>query len=161
MPVDKKPAAQALPARFEETSKQLLSRERGISHFGGKKGCRSVAYYPIAREAAKKIDWPAFSKDCQLGKFGVHAKHFDWVDFFAGAKNGVPADPYKFVDDMTVNGIVVSDDTAAGVQQVTSSLIPVAYAAASTAGVEDTDPPVEENPDGTGAGGGKQRPPGS
>lgn len=57
-------------------------------------------HHPIERSLANLIDWPRFQADCVAGKWGPHAASFDWSAFS-------PADPYSFVDDQTVNGLLL------------------------------------------------------
>ena len=57
-------------------------------------------HYPIERSLADMIDWNLFKTDCLEGKWGSHAKAFDWDSFN-------PSDPYSFVDDQTVNGMIL------------------------------------------------------
>ena len=54
-------------------------------------------HYPVERSLATAWDWPRFIRDCKAGAWGAHAQAFDWDRFD-------PANPYAFVDDMTVNG---------------------------------------------------------
>jgi hypothetical protein len=81
-------------------------------------------HFPVERSLANMWDWERFSVDCKAGRWGPHAQSFDWEKFFEGARieqrecivNGhqftvtrkVPRDPYLFVDDMTVNGLLLS-----------------------------------------------------
>ena len=104
---------------FLRTRKELIARMRGRCWVSGMTAEESghpleAHHYPIERCFATAIDWPRFAKECQAGEWGPYAKAFDWVAFFVGCKTvvradtGLPyvevADPYLFVDDMTVNG---------------------------------------------------------
>ena len=57
-------------------------------------------HHPIERSLANLIDWSRFKADCLAGKWGPFARGFDWAGFD-------PADPYTFVDDQTVNGLLL------------------------------------------------------
>jgi hypothetical protein len=114
-------------ALFERTRKQLIEREGGRCFISGMTADELGAplqahHHPVERCFAEIIDWSAFATDCKAGRWGTHAQAFDWDAFFAGAKTMtvagetplhddytylVPADPYLFVDDMTVNGLLL------------------------------------------------------
>jgi len=88
---------------FERTKKLLIDREGGrcfVTNMTAEElGAPLQAHHhPVERCFATKWDWPRFAADCQRGIWGPHAQAFDWANF-DGEK-----DPYKFVDDMTVNG---------------------------------------------------------
>lgn len=53
------------------------------------------------------IDWTRFRADCEAGLWGPHAKAFDWT---AVDRIG----PLAFVDDMTVNGLLLCKDHHVG-----------------------------------------------
>lgn len=57
-------------------------------------------HHPIERCFAEEIDWELFKKDAQAGEWGPKIQAFDWDHFD-------PKDPYTFVDDMTVNGMLI------------------------------------------------------
>lgn len=57
-------------------------------------------HHPVERSLANMIDWDLFRSECQAGMWGAHAQGFDWSKFD-------PADSYTFVDDMTVNGLLL------------------------------------------------------
>lgn len=61
-------------------------------------------HHPIERSLANMIDWQRFAADCKVGRWGAHAQAFDWANF-DGNK-----DPYQFVDDQTVNGLLLCAD---------------------------------------------------
>ncbi|WP_087688026.1 hypothetical protein [Pandoraea sp. PE-S2R-1] len=63
-------------------------------------------HHPIERSTANLIDWPRFTEDCRSGVWGERASAFDWDGFLAAQ----PLDPYRFVDDMTVNGMLLCKD---------------------------------------------------
>jgi hypothetical protein len=60
-------------------------------------------HHPIERSFAEMIDWRLFAADCRAGKWGPACAAFDW-DAFLGAQ---PFNPYAFVDDMRVNGLLL------------------------------------------------------
>ncbi|MBV8060455.1 MAG: hypothetical protein JO253_02875 [Alphaproteobacteria bacterium] len=92
---------------YQKTSASLESRERGKCMVTRQRGKLDIVYYPIPREAAESIDWAMFHAACAAGIWGEAARRFDWVAFFDGATNGVPVDPYQFVDNMLVNGLLL------------------------------------------------------
>lgn len=114
-------------ALFERTRKQLIERERGRCFISGMTAEQLGApleahHHPIERCFAEIIDWSRFSADCKAGHWGSRAQAFDWDKFFVGGKAvtipgktpldpgvtyQVPLDPYLFVDDMTVNGMLL------------------------------------------------------
>ena len=55
---------------------------------------------PIERSLANMIDWDLFRADCESGAWGIFASNFYWSKFDAN-------NPYSFVDDMTVNGLLL------------------------------------------------------
>lgn len=108
---------------FTRTRLELIERERGRCWLTGMTAAESGApleahHYPVERSFAEGWDWPRFAKDCQAGRFGPYAKSFDWVAFFVGSQTiqredtGKPfvkvVDPYLFVDDMRVNGMLLA-----------------------------------------------------
>ncbi|WP_257757935.1 hypothetical protein [Burkholderia glumae] len=56
-------------------------------------------HHPIERSLAELIDWDRFKFDAQSGFWGERIKAFDWDHF---------NDWTQFVDDMTVNGMLLS-----------------------------------------------------
>jgi hypothetical protein len=58
---------------------------------------RSITH-PIERSFAEMIDWDRFKFDAQAGVWGEAIKAFDWDNF---------TDWTQFVDDMTVNGMLL------------------------------------------------------
>jgi hypothetical protein len=58
-------------------------------------------HFPVERSLATAWDWPKFIADCRAGKWGVYAQAFHWEGF------DPVSDPYKFVDDMRVNGLLL------------------------------------------------------
>lgn len=104
-------------ALFRRTRQQLIDREGGRCAICGRTQEETghpleAHHHPVERSLATAWDWPHFIADCMAGKWGPSAQHFDWEGFMDGATmqqfDGyqmlVPVDPYKFVDDMTVNG---------------------------------------------------------
>lgn len=57
-------------------------------------------HHPIERSLMNMIDWPRFAADARAGMWGPAAAAFDWNRFD-------PAHPESFVDDMTVNGLLL------------------------------------------------------
>ncbi len=87
---------------FHQTKQKLIEREGGRCWVCGRTAEESghpleAHHHPIERSLANMIDWDRFPADCRAGIWGEYARGFDWSAFD-------PADPYTFVDDMTVNG---------------------------------------------------------
>lgn len=90
-------------ALFERTRKELLERESGRCFI-----CNATAeeaghpleahHHPIERSLAEMIDWDRFKLDAQSGFWGERIRAFDWDHF---------TDWTQFVDDMTVNGLLL------------------------------------------------------
>ena len=88
---------------FTRTRKWLIEREGGRCFI-----CNQTAeetghpleahHHPIERSLAEMIDWVRFKLDALAGFWGAHIQAFDWVNF---------KDWTQFVDDMTVNGMLV------------------------------------------------------
>jgi hypothetical protein len=95
---------------FVHTKKALAARDGNRCWICGfppeKVGPLEAHHYPIERSLAMMIDWNLVKKDCDAGEFGLTqaqrdaAKVFDWSTFD-------PADPYTFVDNMLVNGVLL------------------------------------------------------
>lgn len=101
--------ARTTTALFVRTKKLLIEREGGRCFVSGQTAEESghpleAHHHPIERSMAEMIDWHLFAIDCKAGLWGVHAQAFDWNAFFACD----PIDPYRFVDDMTVNGMLLA-----------------------------------------------------
>lgn len=114
-------------ALFEHSRKLLIEREGGRCFISGMTAEQLGApveahHHPVERCFAEVIDWSRFATDCKAGHWGPHAQAFDWDGFFKGARQMtvagetplhpdytylIPADPYLFVDDMTVNGLLL------------------------------------------------------
>jgi hypothetical protein len=115
---------------FHRTRATLIERSRGRCYISGMTAAElgqplEAHHFPLERCFATAIDWQRFSDDCKAGEWGPYAQAFDWAGFFEGAtietvaipaKDGMPAhaetflipvDPYRFVDDMTVNGLLL------------------------------------------------------
>lgn len=93
---------------FTHTRAALIERERGRCFVCGGTEQDSghpleAHHHPIERSTANMIDWPRLAEDCRAGVWGPIAQSFDWDGFLAAQ----PFDPYRFVDDMTVNGMLV------------------------------------------------------
>jgi hypothetical protein len=90
-------------ALFERTRKALIARAGGRCFI-----CNATAeesghpleahHHPIERSFAEMIDWDRFKFDAQAGVWGEAIKAFDWDHF---------TDWTQFVDDMTVNGMLL------------------------------------------------------
>lgn len=94
---------------FLKSRLALIAREGGRCFVSGMTAEQSghpleAHHHPIERSFANMIDWERFAADCKLGVWGPHAQAFDWPAFL----NASPFDPYKFVDDMTVNGLLLA-----------------------------------------------------
>lgn len=92
-------------ALFTHSKKRLIDRDGGRCYV-----CQCTAeesghpleahHHPIERSFANMIDWTLFRIDCEAGMWGPHAQAFNWDSFS-------PDDPYLFVDDMMVNGMLL------------------------------------------------------
>lgn len=122
--------ARTTTALFARTKKALLERDGARCFICGATEASSghpleSHHHPVERSLANMIDWQRFAADARAGRFGPHAQAFDWDGFMADAKpmtlnllpHGdepagtvevlIPADPMRFVDDQTVNGIAL------------------------------------------------------
>jgi hypothetical protein len=129
--------ARETTALFRRTRQQLIEREKGRCYVSGLTAAQlghplEAHHHPIERSMANMIDWERFATDCKAGHWGPYAQSFDWDTFFHGAKvehvhvpamDGeeaytvtmkTPVDPYLFVDDMTVNGMLLGRDYHTG-----------------------------------------------
>jgi hypothetical protein len=130
----------ATTALFRRSREQLIAREGGRCWVSGLTAEQLGApleahHHPIERSMANMIDWQRFATDCKAGIWGPHAKGFDWDGFFEGAttqrvevpaQDGeeaytvtlvIPRDPYLFVDDMTVNGLLLGKEYHTGLNE--------------------------------------------
>lgn len=103
---------------FEHSKKLLIEREGGrcfITNMTAEEiGAPLQAHHhPVERCFATAWDWPRFAEDCKAGKWGQHAQAFDWNSFLSAQ----PFDPYRFVDDMTVNGMLLGPGPHIGKDQ--------------------------------------------
>jgi hypothetical protein len=90
-------------ALFERTRKELIESGGGRCFI-----CNATAeesghpleahHHPIERSMAELIDWDRFKADAQAGVWGEKVRAFDWDNF---------TDWTQFVDDMTVNGLLL------------------------------------------------------
>lgn len=90
-------------ALFERTRKELIAREGGrcfvCNQTPEETGHPSEAHHhPIERSLAELIDWDRFKADALAGVWGEKIRAFDWDHF---------TDWTQFVDDMTVNGMLL------------------------------------------------------
>lgn len=92
---------------FVRTRKDLIEREAGCYVCGKDAEESGVAleahHHPIEWCMAGMIDWDLFRSDCEVGIWGKAAQAFDWSSF-------CPSNPYTFVDDMRVNGMLLCKD---------------------------------------------------
>ena len=96
---------------FEHSKKALAARDGNRCWISGETpeeaGPLEAHHFPIERSTAMGIDWALVRRDCEAGEFGLTqgqrdaAKAFDWSTFD-------PADPYPFVDNMLVNGLLLA-----------------------------------------------------
>ncbi len=91
---------------FEKTRQVLIERVGGRCFICNKTEEElgeplQAHHYPVERSLATAWDWEKFAADCKAGKWGIYAQAFHW--------EGKPLteDPYRFVDDMTVNGLLL------------------------------------------------------
>jgi hypothetical protein len=124
-------------ALFRRTRELLIAREHGRCFVSRRTAAQlghplEAHHHPIERSMAEMIDWDRFSLDAKKGMYGPHAAAFDWEGFFEGATMQrvevpatddeeaytvtmrIPRDPYLFVDDMTVNGLLLGKDYHTG-----------------------------------------------
>lgn len=124
--------ARKTTALFERTKRALFERDGARCYVCGRSAEQSgqpleAHHHPIERSMANMIDWERFAADAKAGKWGPHAAAFDWHAFFDGAEIVTmpaatdpttgehfpavayrrPRDPMLFVDDQTVNGLVL------------------------------------------------------
>lgn len=123
--------ARVTTALFSRTRKVLIEREGGRCWVSGMTAEEAghpleAHHHPVERSMANMWDWERFAVDCKAGRWGTHAQGFDWDGFFKDSTletvhvpamdseeaytitRRVPVDPYVFVDDMTVNGLLLS-----------------------------------------------------
>lgn len=98
-------APRTTTALFVHSKILLLEREGARCFVCGATAASSghpleAHHHPIERSLANMIDWKRFASDCKRGEWGKYAQAFAWDAFD-------PDDPYSFVDDMTVNGLVL------------------------------------------------------
>jgi len=85
---------------FERTRKLLIAAVEGKCWICGETEDPEAHHFPVERSLATAWDWVKFQEDCKAGLWGERAKGFDWSTFD-------PKDPYTFVDDMMVNGLLL------------------------------------------------------
>lgn len=99
-------APRTTTALFVHSKRELLAREGARCWICG---CTAeetghpleAHHYPVERSLATAWDWPRFIRDCRAGAWGAPAQAFDWGSFDPAT------DPYAFVDDMRVNGMLL------------------------------------------------------
>lgn len=96
-------------ALFIRTRKSLIEREGGRCWICGRTEEESghpleAHHHPVERCFAEEIDFGLVRADALSGHLGPHPQAFDWVAFQA------QPDIYQFVDDMTVNGLLLCKD---------------------------------------------------
>ncbi len=99
-------APRTTTALFERSKKALVERQGGRCYICGRTAEESghpleAHHYPVERSLATAWDWPRFIRDCKAGAWGPYAQAFDWDGF------DPTSDPYRFVDDQTVNGMLL------------------------------------------------------
>jgi hypothetical protein len=92
---------------FEKTRKQLIERENGKCHICGRTEEQSghpleAHHHPIERSLTNSVDWNLVRKDFP---------DFDWNEF------DEKGDPYLFVDNMLVNGMLLCKDHHTGLNE--------------------------------------------
>lgn len=102
-----KPRGAATPL-FHKTKQALIDREGGRCQMSGMSAEESghpleAHHWPVERcfAEAGMVDWALFAEQAKAGRYGPHAKAFDWASF----------DPEKwetFVDDMRYNGLLLA-----------------------------------------------------
>ena len=90
---------------FHRTRLALIEREGGRCWICGRTEVEcgeplEAHHHPIERCLAGMIDFARLRADCEAGVYGPHAQGFDWGGFDG-------SDPYVFVDDMRVNGLLL------------------------------------------------------
>lgn len=84
---------------FVHSRKELIATGKGCFICGATEALEAH-HHPIERCVAEMIDWPRFIADAKAGFWGPAIAGFDWDHFD-------PANPYVFVDDMRVNGLLI------------------------------------------------------
>lgn len=89
---------------FRKTREELLQLQPGCWCCGAKEGLEAH-HFPIERSLAGLVDWALVTKDAKegnLGKTPEQRKAAASFDF-----TGIEDDPYRFVDNMLVNGLIL------------------------------------------------------
>ena len=97
---------------FKDSKQLLIKRVGGRCWVCNKTALESglpleAHHHPIERSLANMIDWDLFKTDCEAGIWGHYTAAFNWDKFDAN-------DPYPFVDDMTVNGLLLCKEHHTG-----------------------------------------------
>lgn len=112
---------------FRKTREQLIERDK-VCFISGQTeeeaGSLEAHHSPVERSFANMIDWKLVERDALAGELGFNqaqrdaARLFDWNGFFDGATvetlpgkkrtTLIPKDPYLFVDNMMVNGVLLA-----------------------------------------------------
>jgi hypothetical protein len=82
---------------FERTRRELIERDK-VCYICGSTESLQAHHFPIERSLTDMIDFGKFKADCLAGRWGKAAWGFDWENL---------KDPYDFVDDMLVNGLLL------------------------------------------------------
>ena len=91
---------------FTHTRKQLIERDGGKCWIcGAQDHAIEAHHYPIERSLAGMVDWRLVELDAKAGELGATQAQRDAAKAFDFA--GIDADPYRFVDDMRVNGLLL------------------------------------------------------
>ncbi len=89
---------------FKHTRVKLLAIQPRC-YVCGTKEHLEAHHYPIERSMANMTDWKKVQADALDGNLG--ATHEQRSNANAFDFNGLDSDPYRFVDDMTVNGLIL------------------------------------------------------
>lgn len=94
---------------FSHSRKELLQRDDAQCWVCGRSpdeaGPIEAHHYPIERSLAGMVDWRLVELDAKAGELGATQAQRDAAKAFDFA--GIDADPYRFVDDMRVNGLLL------------------------------------------------------
>jgi|ERR1700744_264068 len=105
--------ARKTTALFERTRKLLIERERGRCYICGETAEESghpleAHHHPIERSMSELIDWDAFKATALAGHLGAAIQAWDWGSFKTWE---------QFVDDMTVNGLLLCKSHHVGIDE--------------------------------------------
>jgi hypothetical protein len=102
-------APRTATALFERTRKLLITKAGGRCHICGRTaaevGPLEAHHFPIERSLAEAVDWGP------KAQIRLDFPQFDWAAFDKAR------DPYLFVDDMTINGLLLCKPHHTGVDE--------------------------------------------